>query len=51
MIVDEPSVRGRYILGVLAPLGQPSLLETEGWVVTFHRNHLPPFPCTSARRL
>lgn len=26
-IVDEPSVRGRYILGVLAPLGQPSLLD------------------------
>jgi len=28
-IVDEPSVRGRYILGVLAPLGQPSLLDVE----------------------
>jgi len=28
-IVDEPSVRGRYMLGVLAPLGQPSLLEPE----------------------
>jgi hypothetical protein len=26
-IVDEPSVRGRYMLGVLAPLGQPSLLD------------------------
>ena len=28
-IVDEPSVRGRYILGVLAPIGQPSLLDVE----------------------
>lgn len=28
-IVDEPSVRGRYMLGVLAPLGQPRLLDDD----------------------
>jgi hypothetical protein len=28
-IVEEASVRGRYILGVLAPAGQPSLLDLE----------------------
>jgi len=28
-IVDEPSVRGRYVLGVLAPAGQSSLLDQD----------------------